>query len=238
MNRRLYISLIILMMSSFLVYGQDIMFQKNVNHSARELTQRLNDNRDSLVLKTKINKIQQVDIFNDDFSEHIEVNDYATKIDLSTLPYGDFIVQAKIDNKFIIMFLKKKNNDAFTSKNLNDFYNNTYAAKRSSNYKEKGKRTVYYWVVSESNSNFGATKSMKLEYKEEVVKLISKHQLELKSEVGKDNKLYVYAIYDKNKFMKKQFRNPDYYKTAESSETFNVEPFYVTKEETPTKTLP
>ena len=238
MNKRLYISILILIVSSYIVYGQKITFQENVNHSASELTQQLNANKDSLLLETTINKIQQVDIFNEHFSERVTVDSHSSKIDLSTLPYGDFIVQAKVDNKLIIMFLQKERSESFTSEDLNDFYNSSYASVRGSNYKSQEEHSVYYWVVSESNSNFGSVRSMKLEYKEAVAKLISKHQLELQSNVGKDNKLYIYAIYDKSKFMNMQFRNPDYYKTSEASEVFNSEPFYVTDYEFANQSIP
>jgi hypothetical protein len=103
---------------------------------------------------------------------------------------------------------------------------NNLASMRKANLIEKTENPLYYWVVSESNSNFGSNKSMKLEYKEDVAKLISKNKLELKSDIGKANKLLVYSVYNKSKFMNKQFRNPDYYKSAENSKFFNTEPFY------------
>jgi len=110
---------------------------------------------------------------------------------------------------------------------------NNLASMRKANLIEKKENPLYYWVVSESNSNFGSTKSMKLEYKEDVAKLISKNKLELKSDIGKDNKLHIYSIYDKSKFMNKQFRNPEYYKSAENSKFFNSEPYYTSnKKET------
>ena len=67
---------------------------------------------------------------------------------------------------------------------------------------------------------------MKLVYKDEIPNLIKKNKLELQSEIGKDNTLVIYAIYDKNKFMSKQFRNPKYYKKVKKSKYFNVVPYY------------
>lgn len=96
-------------------------------------------------------------------------------------------------------------------------------AKHASN----NKFASYYWVVTESNSNFGSRKSMRLEHKNDIDKLISKNKLELQSKVGKDNTLIVYAIYNKSKFMNKQFRNPEYYQSKEKSNFFNSEPFYI-----------
>jgi hypothetical protein len=63
-------------------------------------------------------------------------------------------------------------------------------------------------------------------YKDEISDMIEKNKLELQSDIGKDNTLLIYAIYDKNKFMKKQFRNPKYYRTVRKSKFFNVVPYY------------
>jgi hypothetical protein len=71
---------------------------------------------------------------------------------------------------------------------------------------------------------------MRLEYKDDIAKLISKHKLELKSNVGKNNKLIIYEVYNTSKFMPKQLRNPIYYKT-EASTFFNVVPIYVSRDE-------
>lgn len=67
---------------------------------------------------------------------------------------------------------------------------------------------------------------MRLEYKEDVEKLISKNKLELKSNVGKANSLIIYEIYNKSEFMEQQFRNSAYYKSAEASKFINTEPLY------------
>ena len=62
---------LILLISSFLMQGQQITFQKNINFQARELEQSLNKNRDSLYLESdKI--IYQVDIFNENYSKRIK----------------------------------------------------------------------------------------------------------------------------------------------------------------------
>ena len=94
----------------------------------------------------------------------------------------------------------------------------------------KKKSSIYCWVVSESNSSFGSNKSMRLEYKEDIAKLISKNKLELKSSVGKNNKLLIYEIYNTTKFMPNQLKNPVYYK-SEKSEFFNVVPVYASIDE-------
>jgi len=72
---------------------------------------------------------------------------------------------------------------------------------------------------------------MRLEYKEDIDKLISKNKLELKSNVGKANTLIIYEIYNKSEFMEQQFRNSAYYKSAEASEFINTEPLYASSTE-------
>lgn len=225
MNKKLSLSIIILIMSSIVAYGQQINFQKNTNSRASVLLQSLNNNRDSLLLESQNEHIQLVDIFNEDFSERINVNNNKTKIDLKKLPLGNFVIQAKVNKKWIVMYLEKNqgwNNSVSEQNTLRSNYESLDAKHASNN-----KFASYYWVVTESNSNFGSRKSMRLEHKNDIDKLISKNKLELQSKVGKDNTLIVYAIYNKSKFMNKQFRNPEYYQSKEKSNFFNSEPFYI-----------
>ena len=217
------ISILILILTTLFAYGQQLLFQKNVNPSASELVHNLNKEGDSLVLVSKTNPILQVDIFNTDFSEYFNVHSNNTKIDLKTLPIGDYIVQAIVGKKLIVMYLEKRKNVKIS---ISFKEEKTIASEDESIKIGEKENILYYWVVSESNSNFGSTKTMKLEYKENVDKLISKNKLELKSEIGKNNKLLVYAIYNKSQFMTKQLRNSKYYKLVYDSKVFNVEPFY------------
>lgn len=222
MNKRLSLSILILIISTLLVYGQEITFQKNVNFRANVLTQSLTKEGDSLLLETKNKEIRQVAIFNEDFSESIDVYSNKTKIDLKTLPIGNFIIQAELDKKLIIMYLKK--NEDLKISSLNQMAKDI-TPKHEANKIEKKKKNLYYWVVHESNTGFSSYKSMRLESKDEISKLIEKNKLERKSEVGKNNKLLVYELYNKSKFMSKQIRNREYY-TSRKSEFFNVVPIY------------
>ena len=269
MTKNTYI--LAVMLCSILSYGQQITFHKNVNSRASALLQSLNKEGDSLILESENKQIIKVDIFNKSFSKRIDINSNKTKIDLKTLPLGNFIVQARIDQKWITMYLEK-NNDAeiaasdqkeqdlslntkhksykngsldekdqdinittkrkFNNKETSerkDQYtsNNSLIIKQKSNSTSKPKNSGYYWVISESNTGFGSSKSMRLEYKDDIAKLISKHKLELKSNVGKNNKLIIYEVYNTSKFMPNQLRNPIYYKT-ETSTFFNVVPIYIT----------
>lgn len=233
MNKRLSLSIIILIISTFLAYGQSITFEKNVNYEAKSLLQSMNKAGDSLLLESKNKQISQIDILNDDFSKSIDVYSNKTKIDLKTLPVGNFVVLVKVDKKWIVMYLTKHKNvktaNSSVTFNTTDIKNLDSYSGSSKNYTMKNPK--YYWVVSERNSNFGSSKSMRLEYKEDIDKLISKNKLELKSITGKNNKLLIYEIYDKTEFMTLQFRNPKYYKSADESTSFNTEPIYTSSTE-------
>jgi hypothetical protein len=240
MNKKLSISILILAISTYLVYGQQITFYKNINPKASRLLQSLNKTEDSLFLESKHQQIVQVDIFNHEFSERIDIKSNVSKIDLSKLPLGNFVIQAKVDKKWIVMYLEKKDHGNLSSSNQEQ-QNINYkgvAFKGKTNIIEKNKNALYYWVVTESNSNFGSNKSMRLEKKESIDKLISKNKLELKSNVGKDNILLIYAIYNKSEFMTKQLRNREYYKSAETSKFFGKEPYYASEYEKTTDSNP
>lgn len=247
MSKTTYI-LALIMLCSILSYGQQILFYKNSNYQANLLHQSLNKEGDSLLLESKTKQILKIDIFSDDYSDSIIVGSNKTEIDLKSLPLGSFVIQAKLDKKWIVMYLekkddliieptlqKKKNKDlnirsSQQELNLNDEQSLSYIEKPYKVIKDYD--SYFYWVVIESNSSFGSSKTMRLEYKEDIEKLISKNKLELKSNVGKANKLIIYEIYNKSEFMKKQFRNPAYYTTAEASKFMNTEPFYVSSDQT------
>lgn len=237
------------MLYSILSYGQEITFHKNVNYRANTLEQSLNKDGNILFLESKTEQIKKVEIFNEDYSESIAVNDNETTIDLKTLPNGNFVIQAKVENQWIIMYLEK-NEDTKIASSI-EMNKNEDATIMSSFQKEKITKDrvlptipntpkidklkthdnpIFYWVVHESNSSFGSSKTMRLEYKEDVDKLIIKNKLELKSSVGKKNKLIIYEVYDKSAFMNKQFRNPTYYKSAEASKFLNAEPLYASSD--------
>lgn len=212
MNKRLSISILVLIIFTAMAYGQQITLHKNVNYKANILLQNLNKDRDSLLLESQEGEISQVVIFNDKFSKKFNIDNTKAKISLKTLPLGNFIVQSKVNSKWIVMSLEVKND-----------------AKTAFNNISKNRELSYYWVVSYINSSFGSTKSMRLVYKHEIPDLIKKNKLELKSNTGKNNKLLIYEIYDKSKFMNKQFRNPRFYKSVGQTSIFNAEPFYVSK---------
>ncbi|WP_435412276.1 hypothetical protein [Psychroserpens mesophilus] len=233
MNKRLSISILFLIISSLMAYGQQITFHKNVNYKANLLVQNLNKDRDSLFLESKTGEISQVVIFNDKFSKKYDIDSTKAEIGLKKLPLGNFIIQAKVDTKWIIMALEKTYNTKTAVSDLKtSFTSKQHTIKNTGfNHKTNNNNLSYYWVVYQINSSFGSTKSMRLVYKDEIPDLIKKNKLELKSNTGKNNKLLIYEIYDKSQFMNKQFRNPGFYKSVEQTSIFNTEPFYISKSE-------
>lgn len=217
---------LVLTIFTLFTYGQNIEFQPNINYKAQILEQSLNEDGDSLLLKSNTEDITQVDIFNDNFSTSIDVNGNKTDIDLNDLPKGNFIIQARVEKKRIIMYLEKREDINMTASSLKA--TDKTIKEKAKKIKHK-KRARYYWIVYERNSGMGSSKSMKLIHKDELSHLIDKNKLELKSETGKNNNLLIYAVYNKNKFMNKQFRNPEYFKSAKTCKSFNSKPIYTTE---------
>lgn len=208
------------------MYGQEITFHKNVSYEARKLKliQKLNDSGDSLILECKKKQIGQVDILNEEYLESIDINGNKGKISLKKLPVGDYVIQAKLGRHWIVMYMEKK--DDVNAPLINTEYKSSSALTKLNDENEN----TLYWVVYESNSRFASNKTMGLKYIDEIDDLITKIKLELKSEVGKNNKLFVYEVYNRSKFMKKQLRNRKYYK-SKKSKFFNVLPIYNSNDE-------
>lgn len=234
-------SSIILILIALFSYGQEITFQKNVGSAARKLllVQQLNKSGDSLILESEKKKIRQVDILNEDYLESIEVDSVKGRINLKKVPAGNYVIQARIGSHWIVMYMEKRNHsiaglkttDVKINAELNSIALKSESLKESTLSTKQNKQTVtldentMYWVVYESNSQFSSKKTMGLKYADEIVDMIERTKLEIKSEVGKYNKLFVYEIYNKSKFMSKQLRNRKYYK-KKKSKLFNVLPVY------------
>ena len=82
--------------------GQTTVLLKNFNPKAKELKHQLNKSRDSLILSCE-QPILKVDIFNEDFEMIVTVEGSNTKIPLHNLPIGEFVVEAKLEDKIILM---------------------------------------------------------------------------------------------------------------------------------------
>lgn len=228
-----YITLGFVFVSLF-SYCQQIAFQKNINYKAQFLQQSINAQKDSLILESNSDQILQVDIFNDHYSKSVSVNSHISKIDLTSIPKGKYIVQARIDDKWIVMYMDKREDHKITSLTGKErtVHNTIKIPNPKPIHTAEVKTPIYFWVVSASNSNFGSNKSMRLEHKDDIAKLISKHKLERKSKIGKNNTLVIYEVYNTSEFMDKQLKNPDYYKYAENSTYFNDKPIFTTNNET------
>jgi len=234
-------SLFVFIIVSLFSYGQEITFQKNGSSNAAKLlvVQKLNRNKDSLILESGKIKISQVDILNDDYLETIKVDSTKAKIDLTKLPHGNYVIQARVDKHWVVMYMVKREYSStglnFTDAKINTKLNHISVAAKDS--KDKSVITkqdslenhlednTMYWVVYESNSSFSSVKTMSLKYPEEINNLISKIKLEVNSGIGKNNKLFIYEVYNTAEFMSNQLRNCRYYK-KEESKLFNVSPLY------------
>ncbi len=226
------LTILFFIISSLFIYGQKTTFQKNINYKARILNQNFNEKNDTLTLSSdKI--IRQVDIFNDDYMKSIDVDGNEAKIDLSSLPLGEFIVQARIGKKRIIMYAMRGASDNKVNTTPETLTDEKAVVVTTENSTEKlnknaGSARAAYWVVYERNSRLGSHKSMRLEDKDVVSQLISRNKLELSTEIGKNNKLIIYEVYNTSKFMRNQLKNSDYFNSSESK-IFNVTPYYSSK---------
>lgn len=222
------------------VYSQNIRLQHNVNYEAKHLKQNLNQLGDSLLLES-INTIRKVDIFNKDYSKTFNIESHKTKIDLKTLPIGNFIVNVRMGRKHIVLYLEKHDDKKLEALNKNAKNNVLITANDDLNFKTNKASLVdavvnnpshhkssYYWVVYECNNNFGSSKTMKLEDKRKVDNLIARNKLERKTKLGKHNRLYVFEVYDVSEFMDKQSKNPEFYRSSNDSNLFNEIPLYHT----------
>lgn len=233
--------LLVLTISTLYSSGQEVRFQKNISSTASKLlmVQQLNKTGDSLILESDSKKIQQVDILNEDYLETIKVDSLKGKINLKQLPDGNYVIQARIGRHWIVMSMMKRSNTG-EGLNFSDIKIDAkldYVALRAKDLREgissidenligsHLEENTLYWVVYESNSQFSSVKTMSLKYADEIHHLISKIELEVKSEIGKNNRLFVYEVYNQSEFMLKQLRNRKYYKKGKS-EFFNVFPLY------------
>ncbi|WP_299123898.1 hypothetical protein [uncultured Winogradskyella sp.] len=232
---------LVLLLTTIFSYGQEITFHENTSYAARKLNlvQKLNKSGDSLILESGRKPIQQVDILNDDYLETIEVDTIKVKVDLKKLAIGNYVIQAKVGRDWIVMYMEKKLdiNEILNDTETKDSHDSEKVIITDENVSKPDqnsdkyllKENKMYWVVYENNSQFSSGKTMGLKYIDEIQDLISKIELELKTKYGRYNKLKVYEVYDKSKFMQKQLKNRKYYK-SKKSKFFNVSPIYNSKD--------
>ena len=234
-------SLFVFIMITVFSYSQEITFQKNSSLSARKLlvVQKLNEIGDSLILESESKKIRQIDILNEEYLQTIKVDSVKAKIDLKEIPNGNYVIQARISRDWIVMYMTKRHYISaglkysdikidskldFAALRTKVLKGDTLSTQQHSVENNLEKKTMY-WVVYEINSQFSSAKTMSLKCADEIYDLIAKIRLELKSEIGKNNKLFVYEVYDTSEFMSNQLKNIKYYKKIESK-FFNVIPLF------------
>lgn len=245
--------LLLMLFLTISLNGQNTVLLKNFNPKAKELKHQLNKTRDSLVLGCE-QKILKVEIFNEDFEKTVILDQSDAKISISDLPIGEFIVEAKLEDKTILMEIVRYERDDTSSQNsLKDSKNASYDSavmldenmkpiNGSSNIKIENmlspnkqnaidNNKKFFWVILNINDKTGSSKTMKLVDESLAKKLIKRNKLEANNSSGKTNELKVWEVYDSAKFLRAQLADPNYINST-SSDLFNVIPFYVTSSST------
>ena len=239
----------LLLFSTLFISGQNITLLKNYNPKAKELKHNLNKTNDSLILGSE-NSILKVEIFNEDYENIIIVEADEAKISLNDLPIGKFVVETKLTDKTILLDIIKYKDFSNTTNSsvLNEKKNvaegNGMMLDESLNLVERPparslgsllnrgktkiqspKKQKFYWTITKTNNESGASKTMRLVDEESVERMILKNKIENKSASGKLNELIVWEVYNTSKFMEHQVSNPDFVYSM-SSEFFNTSPHY------------
>lgn len=238
----------LLMLASTLIgYGQNVTLLKNFNPKVKELKHSLNESRDSLNLICE-SKIVKVDIYNEDYEETFEIEDFHSLIPLEDLPEGKFVVDVQLVDKIVEMHIIKHQNlekDTDNAHNKDDIIEGNgmmldeefnviknspkisveFLLTGSKRKKSVNKKQKFYWIVLEVCNGSNSYKSMKLVSENVAEKMISKNKLDAKTDFGKRNKLTVWEVYNSSEFMKNQVADPNYINST-SSDFFNVAPYY------------
>ena len=94
--------------------------------------------------------------------------------------------------------------------------------------KPNEKSNKYYWVVLEISNGNSSSKTKKLVRGDLINGLISQNKAEIKTAIGRNNKLTIWEVYDTKKFMKEQLLNRNFVTSETSSKCFNPIPYYTT----------
>jgi hypothetical protein len=241
---------LLLLFSVAISFGQSIILQKNTNPKAQELKHNLNKTRDSLMMASD-NTIFKVEIFNEDFEKVIIVEGLESHIPLTNLPSGKFVVEVQLSDKIIVMHLVRpdycidmsNSNKTSGEKPIADAKHLSLAGTKNKNLSQhsiefllsgrKPKQTShknqnFYWTLVKVNTGNTSSKTMRLANQKTVDKIISKHNLEIKTSIGERNELIIWEVYNRTKFMQYQIANPDYINSS-VSDLFNVSPYYTSQ---------
>lgn len=239
------ISLLLILFLTFISQSQNITLVKNTNPKAKELIHNLNPTNDSLVLSCE-NKIIKVDIFNEDYDNIIEVEDFSTKISLREMPVGKFVIQTKLNDKIIVIDLIVYNkfedtsnsesaeiaegNGIMLDEGLNIIESNpknsvAFMLTREKPKKQNCKSQKFFWTETQIKNMSGSNTTRKLVDLESAERMIRKNKQELNSDTGNLNELTVWEVYNTSKFMKNQVSNPDFVYSS-TTDLFNTTPYY------------
>jgi hypothetical protein len=231
------------------ISGQNVTLLKNFNPKVRALKHDLNSSRDSLVLEYE-KTIVKVDIFNEDFEKLVVVESQNAQISLEDIPEGKFVIEVTLSDKIVLMdVIKHEANDnlcgssisnitegqgMMLDESLNIIKNSPHnsieyiltGVKRERAITKKEK---FYWVVIQTNTEIGSSKTMKLVDQKSVDRMILKNKLENRNTASKFNKLIAWEVYDTSKFMEQQLLNSNFMH-SQTSDVFNTTPYYATKE--------
>jgi len=243
---------LLILFSTAISFGQDIILLKNTNPRAKELKHNLNHTKDSLIIGCE-NTIFKVEIFNEDYEKLIIVEDNEAHIPLNDLPAGRFVVEAQLSNKIIVMNLFRHDYvDNSSNSDLTHGEKEITDAKTMGLTKEKNikkniahhsiefllsgrkskqvshKNQKFYWTLTKVNTGNTSSKTMRLANQKSVDKMISRHKIETKTINAKRNELIIWEVYDKTKFIKQQVANPNYINSSVSN-FFDVSPYYTSE---------
>ncbi|WP_417861037.1 hypothetical protein [Winogradskyella sediminis] len=245
------ISILLVLLLTHFSYSQNITLLQNTHPKAKELKHHLNATKDSLVLECN-SKIKKVEIFNEDYEQIIIVDTPKTQISLRDIPIGNFIVEAKLTEKIIVMDLVKYN-DLYNISNANSSHNTEQIAEgkgmmldeelkviksapkksiafiltRGNSGMQPKKHQKYFWTETQINNDSGSSKTMRLVDQKSVETMIYRHKIETNSDSGRLNTLTVWEVYNKSKFMEQQVSNPDFVYSV-ATDIFNPTPYYST----------
>lgn len=228
---------LLILFSSVIISGQNITLLKNTNPKVKELKHSLNTSRDSLIMECE-KTIYKVEIFNEDYEKIIIVEDFKSQIPLLDLPAGEFIVEAQLVDKIVVMKIIRYNditNSTITSskkeagKKENLSTNSIeFLLSTGNNKKLNNKNQKFYWTLNQINNGNSSSKTMKLVDQESLDRMILKNKLEQSRAEGKLNELIAWEIYNTSKFMKQQVSDNSYI-FSQVSDFFNTAPYYTTE---------
>ena len=130
-----------------------------------------------------------------------------------------------VDEEIEKEFTKKKTK--FNSENINDLLNYKRPIIKKTFKKKKKKESYYnYWVYYKINSGHYSKTIRKMATKDDVDRLISRNQLDVKTLKGQSNILKIWEVYNSSMFLKEKKLDKNFINTK--SPYFNEKLYYTT----------